>query len=82
MVTRARAPGRSPTRGRSKPSFRHSAKILLDIGKYGGRWVATRMGEVVAVGRSYTDVAAKVTVLGLQDEVILTLVPSSGAFIS
>lgn len=82
MVTRARTSSRTAVGSRSRPSLRHSAKISLDIAKYGGRWVATRMGKVVAVGSSYADVAGKVTALGLQDEVILTLVPSSGAFIS
>ncbi|HKZ59177.1 MAG TPA: DUF5678 domain-containing protein, partial [Candidatus Thermoplasmatota archaeon] len=60
----------------------HPAKITLDLRKYGGRWVATRHGRVVVVGNSYREVAAQVSALGLQEEVILTLVPATGEFLT
>ena len=80
MVVRTKASGRPSHASRGPP--RHPAKITLDLGRYGGRWVATRHGEVVAAGHSYREVAAKVTVLGLQDEVILTLVPATVEFLT
>ena len=56
-------------------------RLVLDIDRYGGKWIATRQGAVVADGDSYSEVAAAVDRLGLRDQVILTLVPTTGAIV-
>jgi hypothetical protein len=52
---------------------------LFDTEKYGGRWVATRHGTVMAVGDSFSELDAEVRRLGIENEVVLTRVPRTGA---
>jgi len=78
---------KSPTR-RSKsrsPKSAHAhlppGAIIMDIDKYGGRWIATRFGKVMAVADSYKELDKKVVELGIENEVIFTRVPTTGAFV-
>jgi hypothetical protein len=57
------------------------AARIFDIGLYGGKVVATRQGEVVAVGESFSEVDAEIRKRGLQNEVILTRVPEREDFV-
>ena len=55
--------------------------IIMDIDKYGGRWIATRHGKVMAVADSFVALHKEVDKLGIANEVICTEVPRSGAFV-
>jgi hypothetical protein len=55
--------------------------IVMDIKKYGGRWIATRRGKVMAVADSYKQLDLKVVDMGIENEVIFTQVPKSGALV-
>jgi hypothetical protein len=55
--------------------------IIMDIDKYGGRWIATRHGKVMAVADAYKELDVKVLALGVENEVIFSHVPRSGAFV-
>lgn len=80
MATRAKPrPRRSPRL--AKPASEPWTPLVLDIDKYGGRWIASQRGRVVAVGDSYAEVEAAVRKLGIEDDVILTSVPTTGAFV-
>jgi hypothetical protein len=78
MVSRARSPAK--TRGH-RQGLAEGARPLrtFDTSKHGGKWVATRRGEVVAVGDSFADVDAEVRRRGIENDVILTRVPRTGA---
>lgn len=52
---------------------------MFDTVKHGGKWVATRRGRVLVVGDSFAEVDKEVRRRGLEDEVILTRVPRTGA---
>ena len=54
---------------------------MLDVTKYGGKWIATRHGKVVAAGETFGEVDSEVRRMGLENDVILTRVPRSGAVI-
>ena len=55
--------------------------IIMDVDKYGGRWIATRHGKVMAVADSYKELDVKVVALGIENEVIFSHVPRSGALV-
>jgi hypothetical protein len=55
--------------------------IILDIKKYGGRWIATRHGVVMAVADSYKQLDERVVAMGIENDVIFTQVPRSGALV-
>ena len=81
MATRSRSSRGARRNGRNALQRGTAGSILVfDIGRYGGKWVATRGHDVVAEGQTYTEVKETVVALGLQDDVILTLVPRTGAF--
>lgn len=81
MASRTRG-GTTRRRSGARASLHAPAgRLLLDAKKYGGKWVATRKGDVVAVGRTFAEVDEAVCEMGIQDEVILTRVPEAGALV-
>jgi len=80
MATRAKPHSRRRPRV-DKPATQPWTPLVLDIDKYGGRWIASQRGRIVAVGDSYEEIDAAVKKLGIEDDVILTQVPTTGAFV-
>jgi len=81
MVTKANSPrARNPN---PKPAHANlpPGAVVLDVKKYGGRWIATRRGKVMAVADSYKELDKKVVDLRIETEVIFTQVPKSGALV-
>jgi hypothetical protein len=80
MATRAKPTARRRPQ-LAKPATEPWIPLVLDIDKYGGRWIASQRGKIVAVGDSYAEIDATVRKLGIEDDVILTSVPTTGAFV-
>lgn len=78
MVARAKPRPRKRSRV-STPDSGPWTPLILDIKKYGGRWIASQRGKIVAVGDSYEEIDLAVRKLGIKDDVILTQVPTTGA---
>lgn len=78
MVSRSKASERR--RGRRLAVDRSAAPVplVLDADRYGGKWIATYRGHVVAFSDDVSEVDARVTELGIRDGVILSLVPMAG----
>ena len=52
--------------------------LVLDADRYGGRWIATLRGHVVASGLDLVEVNKSLDAMGFGGDVILTRVPRSG----
>ena len=75
MVSRTKSP--AGRRHRSKPPPA-TTPLVLDADRYGGKWIATVRGHVVAQSEDLKEVDALVREMGLADQAILTLVPKTG----
>lgn len=53
-------------------------RLVLDVDRYGGQWIATLRGQVVASGRTLLDVNRAADAGGYGPETLLTKVPRSG----
>ena len=70
-------------RGRGKvgaPSGAGGPIVVVDVDKFGGKWVATRRGRVVAAAEDFAGIRQAVRELGVEDDAILTRVPETGEF--
>ena len=54
--------------------------MVVDVDKFGGKWVATRRGRVVAAAEDFAGIRQAVRELGVEDDAILTRVPETGEF--
>jgi hypothetical protein len=81
MVSKARGQRAKGRSAKSAHAHLPPGAVILDIDKYGGRWIATRFGKVMAVADSYKELDKKVVKLGIENEVIFTRVPTTGAFV-
>lgn len=78
MVSRSKAPSRRRSRRLVVDRSAAPVPLVLDADRYGGKWIATYRGRVVAVSDDVSEVDARVTELGVRDGVILSLVPRAG----
>jgi hypothetical protein len=81
MVSRSSAGRTGRRNGRTPRGELPAGAVVLDTKRYGGRWIATRRGKVMAVADSYSALDEKVVGMGIEDEVIFTHVPKSGALV-
>jgi hypothetical protein len=52
--------------------------IVFDVDKYGGMWVATRRGQIIASAGDFATIRRVVREMGVEEDAILTRVPASG----
>lgn len=55
--------------------------VEYDVRKYGGRWVATYRGRIIASAGRFAELRRIVRRKGLEDETIFTRVPEDGEFV-
>ncbi len=74
-------PGKAAARVRDRKQTPFSggprAGRVFDVSLHGGKVVAMRQGEVVAVGETFAEVDTEVRERGLENDVILTRVPKT-----
>ncbi len=54
--------------------------VVFDVAKYGGKWVATRRGQIIAAADDFAAIRRAVHELGLEDDAILTRIPETGEY--
>jgi hypothetical protein len=54
--------------------------VVFDVAKYGGKWVATRRGQIVAEAEDFAAICRAVDELGFGDDAILTRIPETGEY--
>ena len=62
----------------SAPKAAQAVPLVLDADRYGGQWIATLKGHVVAFGPSLIEVNRSLDASGFGSDVILTRVPRTG----
>lgn len=76
-----RAPRAGGKRARSaSPRGRSPGLVVFDVAKYGGKWVATRRGQIIAAADDFAAIRKAVRDMGLEDDSILTRVPETGEY--
>jgi hypothetical protein len=73
-----RAGGRRPRSASARG--RLPGLVVFDVAKYGGKWVATRRGQIVAAADDFAAIRRAVRELGLEDDAILTRIPETGEY--
>jgi len=75
--------GNAPPR-RAKRSKRGKSRVpsivSFDIGTYGGKWVATRRGHIIASAKEFAEIRRLVRGMGCEEDAVLTRVPETGEF--
>lgn len=64
----------------SRDSPSRDPEVVFDVRKYGGKWVATQRGAVIAASVSLEEVERILDEAGVGNDVVLTKVPRSGDF--
>jgi hypothetical protein len=77
MVHRS-ASKRAGRRNGAAATGRTPVPLVLDADRYGGRWIATLGGHVVATGENLVELNRSLDEKGFGTDVILTKVPRTG----